>query len=57
MMKVAGRKPLRRDELLAAAGIMIVGRVEWLMQVTNQIEKEFESQQPLGRTDPRSAAN
>jgi hypothetical protein len=54
-MKVAATEPLRHEKLLVAAGIVIVGRVEWLMQITNQMEKELERQQLLARTDGRAA--
>ena len=46
-MQVAGLESIRRDVLPIFAGIMIVGRMEGLMQVADQMEDEFQRDEPF----------
>jgi hypothetical protein len=48
VVKVPRTHSLACDELLVPAGIVVVGGVQRLMQVANKVEKELQSQEPLG---------
>jgi hypothetical protein len=54
-MEVARVHSFVRNKLLISAGIVIVGCVERLMQVTDEVQQELQRQELLGTTRGRIA--
>jgi hypothetical protein len=54
-MKVAGVQPSSCDKFLVAPSVVIVGSVERLMQVADEVQKELERQELLGGAGGRIA--
>src|SRR5438552_71605 len=54
-MKVARVQPSSCHELLVPAGVVIVGCMERLMQVADEVQKELERQELLGGSGGRIA--
>jgi hypothetical protein len=55
VVKVARVQPCRGDKLLVAASVVVIGGVERLTQVADEVQQELERQDPLGRTPGRGA--
>ena len=55
VMKVARVQPRGGDKLLVSAGIVVVGCVEGLVQVANEVQQELQRHEVLGRDGGRIA--
>jgi hypothetical protein len=54
-MKVARVQPSSCDKFLVPAGVVVIGGVERLMQVADEVQKELEREKLLGGTCGRIA--
>jgi hypothetical protein len=55
VMEVARVYSFVRNKLLVPAGVVVIGGVERLMQVADEVQQELERQEPLGRSRGRVA--